>query len=115
MFPTDAHALGRFGGRRSDERTHRGNERDIPARHPVGMAGRHGVRFSKHATHVRMPKRNITAGDVLATMLNPAYTFPGNQPGTLESYGTTADGRAFYVVSTNNRKFVITVVELEEL
>ncbi|HEY6235956.1 MAG TPA: hypothetical protein VIW69_12710 [Candidatus Elarobacter sp.] len=47
--------------------------------------------------------------------MNPAYTFPGNEPGTLESYGTTADGRAFYVVSTNNRKFVITVVELEEL
>jgi hypothetical protein len=33
----------------------------------------------------------------------------------LESYGTTIDGRAFYVVSTNDRKFVITVVELEEL
>ena len=43
------------------------------------------------------------------------HTFPGNRPGTLESYGTTVDGRAFYVVSTVNRKFVITVVELEEL
>ena len=79
------------------------------------MAERRGVRFSKHAMNVRMPKRNITVADVLATLMNPAYTFPGNRPGTLESYGTTADGRAFYVVSTVNRKFVITVVELEEL
>ena len=47
--------------------------------------------------------------------MSPAYTFPGNRPGTLESYGITADGRAFYVVSTINRTFIITVVELEEL
>jgi hypothetical protein len=40
---------------------------------------------------------------------------PGNRPGTLESYGTTTDGRAFYVVSTSNRKFVITVIDLEEV
>ncbi len=79
------------------------------------MAKRRGVRFSKHAMNVRMPKRNITVADVLATLMSPAYTFPGNGPGTLESYGITADGRAFYVVSTINRKFVITVVELEEL
>ena len=46
--------------------------------------------------------------------MNPAYRLPGNQPGTLESYGTTADGRAFYVVSTDDRTFVITVVVLEE-
>ena len=65
--------------------------------------------------NVRMPIRNITAGDVRATLPAPAYTFPGNRPGTLESYGTTADGRAFYVVSTNDRTFVITVVELEEI
>jgi hypothetical protein len=79
------------------------------------MVERRGVRFSKHAMNVRMPKRNITVADVLATLMSPASTFPGNRPGTLESYGTTADGRAFYVVSTINRKFVITVVELEEL
>ena len=53
--------------------------------------------------------------DVLATLTSPAYTFPGNQPGTLESYGTTTDGRAFYVVSTSNRKLVITVIDLEEV
>jgi hypothetical protein len=87
----------------------------MSVRHPVRMAGRRGIRFSKHAMNVRMPKRRITVGDVLATLLNPVYTFPGNQPGTLESYGTTADGRPFYVVSTNNRNFVITFVELEEL
>lgn len=79
------------------------------------MAERRGIRFSKHALNLRMPKRNITAADVLATLMSAAYTFPGNRPGTLESYGSTADGRAFYVVSTVNRKFVITVVELEEL
>ncbi|HWT07460.1 MAG TPA: hypothetical protein VN224_16965 [Xanthomonadales bacterium] len=45
----------------------------------------------------------------------PGLHVPGKRPRTLESYGTTADGRAFYVVSTVNRKFVITVVELEEL
>ena len=79
------------------------------------MARRRGVRFSKHAMNVRMPKRNITITDVLATLMIPAYTFPGNRPGTLESYGTTADGRAFYVVSTTSRKFVITVIDLEEI
>ena len=79
------------------------------------MAKRRGVRFSKHAINVRMPKRNITVADVLGTLMRPAYTFPGNRPGTLESYGITADGRAFYVVSTINRTFIITVVELEEL
>jgi hypothetical protein len=78
------------------------------------MAGRRGVRFSRHAIKIRMPKRNISVGDVLATLMSPAYTFPGNQPGTLESYGTTADGRAFYVASTSNRKRVITVIDLEE-
>jgi hypothetical protein len=79
------------------------------------MSERRGVRISKHAMNVRMPRRNITVADVLAALMRPAYTFPGNRPGTLESYGITADGRAFYVVSTNNRRFVITVVELEEL
>ncbi len=79
------------------------------------MAKRRGVRFSKHATTVRMPRRNITVADVLATLVSPAYTFPGNRPGTLESYGTTPDGRAFCVVFTINRKFIITVVEPEEL
>jgi len=76
--------------------------------------GRQRKRFSKHALRKRMPQRGITVAEVLATLLNPAYRFPGNQPGTLESYETTADGRAFYVVSTDDRKFVITVVILEE-
>jgi hypothetical protein len=61
-----------------------------------------------------MPQRGITKMDVLTTLLNPAYRFPGNRPGTLESYGTTADGRPYYVVSTDDRRFVITVVALEE-
>jgi hypothetical protein len=79
------------------------------------MPERRGVRFSKHALNVRMPKRNITVADVLATLMSPSYAIPGNRPGTLESYGATAAGRPFYVVSTVNRKFVITVIELEEL
>lgn len=41
-----------------------------------------------------------------------SYEFPGNRPGTLESYSTTADGRAFYVVTKNDRTLVITVVEV---
>lgn len=85
------------------------------ASHAFRMAGRRGVRFSRHAVNVRMPKRRITVADVLAALTSPQYTFPGNRPGTLESHGTTWDGRAFYVVSTSNRKFVITVIDLEEV
>jgi hypothetical protein len=50
-----------------------------------------------------MPQRNVTVDDVLAALASPAYEFSGNRPGTLESYGTTADGRAFYVVTAQDR------------
>jgi hypothetical protein len=79
------------------------------------MSRRKRIRFSKHAHEERMPERNISAADVLATIERPEFEFPGNRPGTLESYGTTADGRQFYVVTAQNRTFVITVVVLEEL
>ena len=59
-----------------------------------------------------MQQRKITITEVLGSIENPEHTFPGNQPGTLEFYGTTFDGRAFYAVVTGDRSFVITVVEL---
>ncbi len=61
-----------------------------------------------------MPARNISVSDVLVTLANPAYELRGNQPGTLESYGTTADGRAFYVVTARDRSFVIAVAEAKD-
>jgi hypothetical protein len=61
-----------------------------------------------------MPQRNVTVDEVLAVLAKPAYEFPGNRPGTVESYGTTADGRAFYVVTTQDRSFVITVALVKE-
>lgn len=62
-----------------------------------------------------MPQRAITVDDVLTVLANSAFEFPGNQTGTLESYGTTADGRAFYVVTTQDRSCVITVALVKEL
>ncbi len=56
-----------------------------------------------------MPERCVTVADVLATLAAPEYEFPGNQARTVESYGHTADGRPFYVVSAKERTFVITV------
>jgi hypothetical protein len=78
------------------------------------MARRKRIRFGNHAFGERMPERGISVRDVLATLANPDYEFPGNEPGTCESYGTTADGRAFYVVTARNRTFVVTVVEVRE-
>jgi hypothetical protein len=79
------------------------------------MGLRRLVRFSKHALNLRMPQRNIAVDDVLVTLANPTYEFPGNRPGTLESYGTTADGRTFYVVAAQDRTFVITVALVEDI
>jgi hypothetical protein len=56
-----------------------------------------------------MPERRVTVADVLSTLAAPDYEFPGNQRDTVESYGRTADGRAFYVVTAKKRTFVITV------
>jgi hypothetical protein len=70
------------------------------------------VRFSRHAMKKRMPQRKIAVAEVLGSIERPEYTFLGNQPGTLECYGTTNDGRAFYAVVTDDRSFVITVVDL---
>jgi hypothetical protein len=61
-----------------------------------------------------MRERSITKADVLRTLFNPAYEFPGNSSGTVESYGATLGGKAFYVVTGRERKRVITVVEVEE-
>jgi Domain of unknown function (DUF4258) len=77
------------------------------------MGTRRRVSFSDHAC-VRMMERGITNVDVLQTLFNPAYEFPGNKPGTVESYGTTARGKALYVVTSRPRTRVITVVEIEE-
>lgn len=52
--------------------------------------------------------------DVLATLAAPDYEFPGNQRGTVESYGRTADGRPYYVVTAKERTFVITVAMVKE-
>ena len=78
------------------------------------MGNERRVRFTDHALSVRMPQRNITVADVLATLASPEYEFPGNRPGTRESYGTTADGRAFYVVTARARTLVITVALVKE-
>jgi hypothetical protein len=78
------------------------------------MARRKRVRFTRHAFDERMLERKITLSDVLRVLAGPDYEFPGNTPGTLESYGTTADGRRFYVVTAERRTLVITVVEVKE-
>ena len=78
------------------------------------MGNRRRVRFSEHALMESMPDRQITIADVLATLAKADYEFPGNQPNTVESYGHTADGRPFYVVTANERSFVITVVLVRE-
>jgi len=61
-----------------------------------------------------MPERGITVAEVLQTLAWPEYEFPGTSPGTVESYGRTADGRPYYVVTSRNRTRVITVVEVKE-
>jgi hypothetical protein len=61
-----------------------------------------------------MPEREVTVADVLATLAAPDYEFPGNQRGTVESYGRTADRRPYYVVTAKERTFVITVVIVKE-
>jgi hypothetical protein len=61
-----------------------------------------------------MRERSITKADVLRTLFNPAYEFPGNKPGTVESYGATSRGKSFYAVTDRERKRVVTVVEIEE-
>ena len=75
------------------------------------MATRRRVRFSKHAIDLRMPQRGISVADVFAALAFPAYALPGNRNGTLESYGITADGRPFYVVTKHGRTLVITVID----
>lgn len=62
-----------------------------------------------------MPERGVTVADVLATLAAPDYEFPGNQRGTVESYGRTADGTLFYVVTAKERTFVITVALVRAL
>lgn len=78
------------------------------------MEKRRQVRFSQHALTESMPERNISVADVLATLAAPDYEFPGNQADTVESYGRTADGRPFYVVTAKGRNFVITAVLVKE-
>jgi hypothetical protein len=78
------------------------------------MENRRRVRFSLHALTESMPEREITVVEVLATLAAPEYEFPGNQPNTIESYGRTADGRPFYVVTAKQRSFVITVILVKE-
>ncbi len=95
-------------------RTHSGHVAKTRLRDAGGMGKRRRVRFAGHAINERMIERNVTVRDVLRTLAGPEYEFPGNSPGTLESYGTTADGRRFYVVSARARTVVITVVEVKE-
>jgi len=78
------------------------------------MAKRRRVWFTKHALRDAMPKRGISVSDVFRTLDAPDYEFPGNQPNTVESYGRTADGRAFYVVTGRSRSLVITAIPLKE-
>jgi hypothetical protein len=78
------------------------------------MENRRRVRFSQHALTESMPERAITVADVFTTLAAPDYEFPGNQPKTVESYGRTADGRPFYVVTAKERSFVITVCLVKE-
>ena len=78
------------------------------------MGNQRRVRFSQHAITESMPKRKVTVSDILTTLMAPQYEFPGNQENTTESYGRTADGRLFYVVTAKERTFVITVVLVEE-
>ena len=78
------------------------------------MENRRRVRFSEHAITESMPDRRTTVAEVLPTLAVREYEFPGNQPNTIESYGRTADGRPFYVVTAKQRSFVITVIRVEE-